>query len=36
MHVTFEAVDREDAVYQLNNDFDLRDEQILDLHEIPS
>lgn len=35
-HVQFEAIDREDAIYQLENDYNLHDEEILDLHEIAS
>lgn len=36
LHMTLEAIDREDAFYQLENDYQIYDEDILDLHEIVS
>lgn len=35
MHLTIEAIDREDAFYILENDCAIYDEDILDLHEVP-
>jgi hypothetical protein len=34
LHITFSAVDREDAYFVLEDTFEITDDIILDLHEI--